>query len=191
MINIRTGRILVHMLRALAQIIACGLAILLLTAIMVVVQAQRDETRSADVALVLNSATVPRGQTQLDAALVLHRRGVVSRILLAGTENVNAGRYLTQLGTPTEAVLISEPGITLPQQIAHAAAMARVSGASSIVVVGERWSMLRMLKITRDTGLVAYGSPAPASTENRSILDTLSLIVRESWAYLAYLFVGQ
>jgi vancomycin permeability regulator SanA len=191
MINVRTNRILLRFLRALAQIAACGVALLLLTAVMVVVQAQRDETRPADIALVLNSAMSPPMQAQLDAALVLHRRGVVSRILLAGNDTTNASRYLTQQGTPAEAVLVSEPGSTLPQQIAHAATTARFHGANNVIVVGERWGMLRMLKIARDNGLVAYGALTSASTEPRSIFDSLSAIVRESWAYLGYLFGGR
>jgi hypothetical protein len=188
MINVRTNRILIRFLRAMAQIAACGVALLLLTAVMVIVQAQRDETRPADIALVLNSALSPPMQAQLDAALVLHRRGVVSRILLAGNDTTNAIRYLTQQGTPAEAVLVSEPASTLPQQIAHASTTARFHGANSVVVVGERWGMLRILKIARDNGLVAYGTLT--SAEPRSIFDSLSAIVRESWAYLGYLFVG-
>jgi vancomycin permeability regulator SanA len=191
MINVRTSRIMLRFLCALAQIAACGVALLLLTAVMVIVQAQRDETRPADIALVLNSAISPPMQAQLDAALVLHRRGIVSRILLAGDDTTNASRYLTQQGTPAEAVLVSEPGSTLPQQIAHASTTARLHGANSVVVVGERWGMLRMLKIARDNGLVAYGTLTSASTEPRSIIDTPSAIVRESWAYLGYLFGGR
>ncbi len=190
MINFRV-RMFSKILRALTQVITCVLALLLLTAVMVIVQAQRDETRPADAALVLNnSATLPV-QPQLDTALVLHRRGIVSRILLAGDESSAAGRYLTQQGTPANAVLISEPGLTLRQQIDNAATAARTGGANSVVIVAERWELLRALKIARDDGLVAYGAPAQIAANRRSLFDTASMIMRESWAYLGYLFVGR
>lgn len=190
MINFRI-RMLSKFLSVLTKLLAAGLALIVLTAAMIIVQAQRDETRPADIAFVLNNTAGQSVQPQLDTALILHRRGIVSRILLAGSESAAAGRYLAQQGTPAAAVLISsEPGGTLPQQMASAAQIARTAGATSVVIVADRWELLRVLKIARDDGLIAYGTPAQGANR-RSILNTGTLIVRESWAYLSYLFVGK
>jgi uncharacterized SAM-binding protein YcdF (DUF218 family) len=195
MIRFQSARALTHALRALAQAIACALALLLLAGAMVVLQGQRDESRGADLALVLDSASGPDdaiARAQLDRAITLHRRGLVERILLTGASDTAAAeRYLRTQGTPAEAILTGAPAEPLPERITRAADATRASGAASVIVIGEPAKMLRALKIARDRNLEAYGAPARAAAPGRTNLDVLRDTLRETWAYLGYLFLGQ
>ena len=49
--------------------------------------------------------------------------------------------------------------------------------------------MLRSLKMARDLGLDAYGSPTRTSPISANLSEELRYVVRESWAYLVYLLV--
>jgi hypothetical protein len=191
MMNARAIIYLKRILRACGQALACLLALLILTAMMVIVQAQRDETRPADAAIVLRSDTSAEGRAQLDAALLLHRRSLVRRIVLMRATDGAALGYMSQQGTPADAILVSNQAATLPEQLAQATTTARQSGATSVVLVGDRWGMLRALKITRDRGIEAYGVPARLPGASSLNIAAISAIVRESWSYLSYLLIGR
>lgn len=183
------------MLRTLAQAVAGVAALLLFVCAMVVVQGQRDEVRQADLALVLDVGSGPSDggtQAQLDHAILLHRRGTIARILLTGSRDLTAARrYMVSRGAPDEMIIQSDPAASLPAQAAQAAALVRRAGADDVVVIAQPASMLRALKVVRDSDLQAYGSPARPPLRGRSYLDMASDTLREAWAYLGYLFLGR
>lgn len=199
-----TIRLLRGALRGVGVIAANIGALLLLVAVLVLVQAQRDETRPAGAAVVLGAEgwggePAALRQARLDHALDLYQRGVVSRIILTGgaapgadTSEAAAGRdYLTERGVPASVLLLEDQGRTTRVSLREAADRARESGIGSVLLVSDPMHMLRSLKIARDAGLSAYASPAFNSPTTRRFTTALGYVARETWAYTVYIFAGR
>jgi uncharacterized SAM-binding protein YcdF (DUF218 family) len=179
-------------------------ALVALICALIVLQGQRDEARPAGAAVVLgaaqwNGVPSPVLQARLDHALDLYRRGYVKQIILTGgvgsgdtLSEAAAGRqYLLEHGIPADALLLDEEGTTTWKSLQNVAQIARTNGIGTILVVSDRFHMLRALKMARDLGLAAYGSPAQTSPIAAHSLEQARYVVREAWAYLAYLFARE
>lgn len=191
-------------LRGLAGAMTSAVILLLLVSALVLVQGQRDETRPAGAAIVL-SAERWRGdqtamrQARLDHALDLYRRGTVTRFILTGpaasdaelSEAAVSQAYLIERGVPQEVLQLEEQGQSTLDCLRNAAERARAGGVSTVLLVSDPVHMLRSLKMARDIGLVAYGSPAYNSPASRSFTAELGYVARETWAYVAYIFAGR
>jgi uncharacterized SAM-binding protein YcdF (DUF218 family) len=204
MCNLHTRRILLGFLRGLILTATSIVVLVTLVCALVVVQGQRDEARPSGAAIVLGAAQwngdpSPVLRARLDHALDLYRRGVVSRIILTGgvgkgdqLSEAAAGKlYLTEQRLPAEALLLDEQSTTTWQNLRNAADLARMNGINSVLLVSDPFHMLRSLKMARDLGLTAYGSPTRTSPISGSWLEEVRYVVRESWAYLMYLFTRQ
>jgi uncharacterized SAM-binding protein YcdF (DUF218 family) len=198
------GRLAAGFLRGLAGAMTSAIILLLLVSALVLVQGQRDETRPAGAAIVL-SAERWRGdsaamrQARLDHALDLYRRGTVSRFILTGpsptgtepSEAALSRDYLVERGVPQEALRLEERGGTTLECLRNAADQAREDGVGTVLLVSDSVHMLRSLKMARDIGMVAYGSPAYNSPASRSFTAELGYVARETWAYTVYIFAGR
>jgi uncharacterized SAM-binding protein YcdF (DUF218 family) len=200
--NIR--RSLRSALRAAALLGAGIIALYLLSGAMVIVQAQREEARPAGAAIVLAAAegvgdTTPALQARLDHANELYRRGLVSRVILtagadrgdpiAATERDR--QYLTDRGMPPSVIVLEPIGTTTYTSLRNAAELARAGGFDSVLIVSDPYHALRSLKIARDIGLNAYGSPTVISPLRQGALEQLRYILSETGAYVAYLFTAR
>lgn len=197
--NTYAWRIAIECLRGLVFCAASLVLFLLLICILVIVQGQQDEVRPASVAIVLgaaqwNGVPSPVLEARLDHAYDLYRRGYVSRILLTGgtgpgdtiSEAAAGKRYLIERGVPAEALLLEEQGRTTTESLQNATAIARANAMTTALIVSDPFHMLRALKITRDLGIIAYGSPTRTSPISQNTEEELRYVVRESWAYLVY-----
>ncbi|MFQ3633814.1 YdcF family protein [Roseiflexus sp.] len=185
-------RALLSLGRGIATVFTSALLLLGLTAAMVAVQSGRDEARPVGAAVVFGegdgSALTPAQKAQCDHATNLYRRGTVSRIILTGAVVAPLARqHLIEQGVPSQALLVEEESASLVEGIRAAAVMARAQGVSSVVIVVEPSAMLIALKVARDEGLTAYGSPAGGA----SGFDDPGAVVTETWRYLRYIFVGK
>lgn len=194
-------RIMLRALRGLAAVGICVLALLALVCVLVIVQAGRDETHQANAAIVLGAAQwngepSPVLRARLDHARDLYARQIVSRIILTGgvgegdkTSEAAAGRdYLVSRGIAPEVLLLEEQGTTTRESLANAATIARANALDSLLLVSDGYHMLRALKIAHDLELNAAASPLPVSSLSA---EDAAHVLRESGAYLAYLFVRQ
>ncbi|HEU4326074.1 MAG TPA: YdcF family protein [Roseiflexaceae bacterium] len=187
-----------------------GLALLSLMALiavlcaLIVVQGQRDEAQPASAALVLGAAQwngdpSPVLRARLDHALDLYRSGMVERIILTGgvgpgdaLSEAEAGRdYLVAQGVPSDTLLLETSGQTTWQSLRNADALAGANGLASVLLVSDPFHMLRALKMAHDLGLNARGSPTRTSPISRNRLEETGYVLRESWAYLVYVFARQ
>lgn len=197
-------RILLGFLRGLLTSCCCLLALVALVCLLIVLQGRRDDVRSASAAIVLgaaqwNGTPSPVLGARLDHALDLYKRGYVSHIILTGgvgpgdtTSEAAAGKqYLVARGLPAEALLVDEHGATTWESLSDSAVLARANGIGAVVLVSDPFHMLRSLKMARDLGLVAYGSPTRTSPISENIVTEAGYVVREAWAYLVYLFTRQ
>jgi uncharacterized SAM-binding protein YcdF (DUF218 family) len=159
--------------------------------VLVVVQGQRDESRAAGIALVVDAGRGPEdgvALAELDHAIALQQQGMVERILLPGdAKAAESQRYLIGRGTPAAQILTSDPAPTLRERVAQSAATARTAGVSRILIVAQPSSMLRMLKITHDQGMDTYASPVTPPIRGRTYLDMIRDTLREALAYLGYI----
>lgn len=199
--NLHAWRILRHFLRGL---LAITISVAVLTGLicgLIVVQGSRDEPRQSGAAVVLGAAQwngdpSPVLQARLDHALDLYRRGIVSKIILTGgvapgdtfSEAAAGRQYLIGRQLPPEALLLDELSTTTWENMQNAAELARANGINSVLLVSDPFHMLRSLKMARDLRLVANGSPTRTSPISGNQVEELRYVLRESGAYLIYLF---
>lgn len=169
---------------------------LMLISILIMVQGQRNEVRSAGAAVVVlpphdQTSSQDAVEMRLDHAVDLYRRGYVNRIIVAEQETntgTNVEDYVAERRLPAEALLLVQAGDRPVEQLRSVGDVMRLNGIESVLVSSERYEMLRMLKMSRDVGMDAYGVPI-RQTEVSWVEDAFQ-IVREAWAYIAYVFIG-
>lgn len=182
-------RTFLQIVRVAAVVSAHVLAALALVCALVVAQSERDETRHAE-SILLICTSDPRGECGsplLDHTLDLYRRGYAVSIVLAG---VRAGpdnhalhqarTDLIEQGVSETVVLVAGGGASRQTAIVQATALLYRQGMTSVVLVDQSYAMLTSLKITRDLGIVAYGSPSPGPPPD------IGQVVRGAVAYWAY-----
>jgi uncharacterized SAM-binding protein YcdF (DUF218 family) len=137
-------------------------------------QSTRDETRSADVIIVLGAAEYrgnpsPVLQSRLDHALVLYLRGLAPFLLTTGgaggdprfTEGEVGRDYLIEHGVPSEAILVEPHGATTGQSMAAAAEMMHSKNLQSCIVVSDGYHIYRVKRLLQAQSIEVYGSPRP------------------------------
>ncbi|HMO59777.1 MAG TPA: YdcF family protein [Roseiflexaceae bacterium] len=194
MLNILRG-----VLRTLMMFAAGFLLIYIFSAIMIIIQAQREEARPAGAVIILGAESVgdtaPALQARLDHANELYRRGMVSLVILAAGDArgdplavaEQERQYLVDRGMPATSILVEAHGTTTYTSLQHAAELTRNNGFDSVLLVSDPYHAMRALKIARDIGLNAYGSPTVISPLRQGALEQARYVVYETGAYLMYL----
>jgi uncharacterized SAM-binding protein YcdF (DUF218 family) len=166
-------------------------------------QGGRDEARKADAIVVLGAAQYngtpsPLFEARLDHAVLLFEDGYAPVFIVTGgkgrprdttTEAEAARAYAVAHGVPDSKILVEDRSRTTLEQIRTVGQMLRDRGLRSAVIVSDRTHMLRSLRIARDQGIEAYGSPTTTSPAASNIRDQVEATVHEVGA-LALYFVG-
>jgi uncharacterized SAM-binding protein YcdF (DUF218 family) len=160
-------------------------------------QSNIDESRSADVILILGAAEYrgtpsPVLKARLDHGLELYKQGLAPRILTTGgaggdpvfTEGEVGRDYLIRKGVPSEAIIIEPEGETTMQSTAAAAEIMRRMNLGSCIVVSDGYHIFRVKKMLQFRGLNVYGSPRPSVP--KGTWREKWLFVRQSFAYLLW-----
>lgn len=140
-------------------------------------QSSVDESRPADVIIVLGAAEYrgrpsPVLEARLNHALFLYLKGMAPYIITTGgaggdpmfTEGSVGRSYLTARGVPPEAILVEgEGGSTVYSVAAVAEIMVRMNFTSAIVV-SDGYHIFRVKRMLQSRGLKVYGSPRPSNT---------------------------
>ena len=202
-------RLLAGFLRGLIVIAVALLALLGLVCALIVTQGRRDEAQQVGAgqvgaALVLGAAQwngdpSPVLRARLDHALELYRRGQVRQIILTGgvgsgdiTSEAAVGKqYLIDRGMNADALLLEEQGTTTWESLRNAAPLARANRIGAVLLVSDPFHMLRSIKMARDLGLIAYGSPTRSSPIAAGSAEETRYILREAWGYMVYLFARE
>ncbi len=184
-------------------------AMLALICVLIVLQGRRDDLQNLGVgrvgaAIVLGTAQWSGDRSlvlraRLDHALDLYRRGQVRLIILTGgvgagetvSEAAAGKQYLLGRGLPAEALLIEDRGTSTWENLRNSVPLIQSHQIGAVVLVSDPFQMLRSLKMTRDLGLIAYGSPTRTSPISANGWQAARYVVREAWAYLVYLFFRQ
>jgi len=141
----------------------------------VVTDGERDDTRLADAIVVLGTTEYsgwpsrPFG-ARLDHALSLYEEGLAPVVIVAGgdpegdsyAEAAAGVRYLEHQGLPPDALLTVQ-GNNMYENLAEVKALTKREGLETVLLVSERFHILRSLIMDEDLDIQAYASPTSTS----------------------------
>ena len=144
----------------------------------------RDDSRQADAIVVLgaaqwNGVPSPLFQRRLDHAIKLYQDGLAPVLIVTGgkgrelditTEAAAAQAYAIAHGIPESAILTEERGTNTLESLRGVDSILHDHGLRSVVLVSNRTHMLRSLRMARDLGIEAYGSPTTTTSAAESSL---------------------
>ena len=163
--------------------------------------AEEDETRTADVAIVLGAAAYESGPSpvyreRLNHGIRLYQEGYVDKIILTGgiapgnscSDAAVGGEYVTSHGVPDIDVILEECSTITEENVKNAAKIMNEAGFSSALIVSDPLHMKRAMLMAKDTGIDAYSSPTPTS-RYQSLKSRVSFLLRELLYYSGYCFL--
>ncbi len=169
------------------------------TAVSVYTYAQKDETRSADAAVVLGAAVFgnrpsPVLRERINHAIELYEQGVVNTIIFTGGVGRNdtlseaevSANYAIAHGIPADAILLEDQSTTTRENLINVQSMAATHDLHSFLIVSTPFHMKRAMSLADDLGMKAYSSPT-RTTQWISRRTKFRAYLREVAAYALYL----
>jgi uncharacterized SAM-binding protein YcdF (DUF218 family) len=166
-------------------------------------QGQRDDQRPADAIVVLGAAQYdgrpsPVFAARLDHAVALYLSGAAPVLIVTGgkrtgdrtTEAAVARRFALDKGVPDSAIVLEDRGRTTLESLQSVGSIMRLNGLKSAIFVSDRMHMLRVLRIARDQGVVAHGSPTTTSPTDQDWNHRLDATRHELGALALYFLAG-
>jgi uncharacterized SAM-binding protein YcdF (DUF218 family) len=167
-------------------------------------QGTDDEQRPAGAIVVLGAAQFngtpsPVYAARLDHAVALYLHGTAPFLVVTGgkaegdrTTEAAAGRaYALARGVPEDGILVEDTGRTTLESLERVAAILRARGIRDAVFVSDPTHMLRVLRIAKDLGLIAWGSPTPTSRIELDSSRKVDATIHELGALALYFFARQ
>ena len=161
---------------ALAIVALACLAFLAATALEIIGQAGRDETRQADAIVVFGAAEYagrpsPVYRARLDHAYELYSRGIAPMVITTGGAGYDptyseggVGRdYLIKRGIPDGSLIAETQGNDTAESAERVAVILRANHLRSVVAVSDAYHIFRIRKLLEAQGVQAYGAPRPDS----------------------------
>lgn len=166
-------------------------------------QAREDEARPAAAIVVFgaaeyNGAPSPVLKARLDHAFDLEELGLAPVVIATGgkggdpvyTEAGVSRDYLIQKGMAKEKILVDDRSESTYESVRAVAAILRQLHGKTCVAVSDGFHLYRIKVFFRDVGIIAYGSPAPASPieavpSDRAIHSWREALIISLW-YLGY-----
>ena len=187
--------------RLISRVILVVLVLWTFSVVAVLMVGNHDSAQPADAIVVLGAAQYagrpsPVLEARLAHAIRLYRRSIAPRLIVTGgkvagditSEAQVSARYARRNGVPASALIIEDESRSTTEQMHAVALMARTRNMTSVVLVSDRFHMLRLLLTARKLGLVAYGSPTRSSPISLTQLSGIRYVLLESVkAPLAYL----
>ena len=101
----------------------------------------------------------------------MYRRGIAPLLIFTGgkaegditSEAETSARYARRNGVPNSAIILESESRSTTEQMHAVARMARARHYSGVVLVSDRFHMLRLLLTAWKLNLTAYGSPTRSS----------------------------
>lgn len=164
----------------------------------------RDDSRRADAIVVLGAAQYnglpsPLFQRRLDHAIKLYQDGIAPVLIVTGgkgreldvtTEAEAARAYAIAQGVPEASILAEDRGTNTLESLRGVDAILRDHGLHSAVIVSNRTHMLRSLRMARDLGIEAYGSPTTTSATESSLVEQVEDTLHEIGGLGLYFLTG-
>ena len=164
----------------------------------------RDERQSADAIVVLGAAQYngrPSAilRARVDHAIDLYDAGLARWIVFSGgkaqgdatTEAATGRQIAIDRGVPASAILVEDRGRTTLESIRGVAGVLAEHDLKTALFVSDRTHMLRVLKIARDQGITAWGSPTATSPSDATFANRLEATVHELGGLTLYFVAEQ
>ena len=184
------------------------LGVFLLFAILVTVcgvsiwsYASVDETRHADVAIVLGAdahgdEVSPVFRERINHGIWLYENGYVDYLLFTGgvgdgntrSDAAVAAGYAVEQGLPADAILLEETSTITEENLENARKIMEEKGLSTALLVSDPLHMKRAMLMAEDYGVTAYSSPT-RTTMYQSMGTKLPFLAREIFFYIGYCIV--
>jgi uncharacterized SAM-binding protein YcdF (DUF218 family) len=188
----------------LAVVACAGVALVAVYAIARIwQQGEIDEARPAGAIVVLGAAQYDGRPSQvfkarLDHATALYAQGLAGYLVVTGgkrpgdrtTEAAVARAYALQQNVPADRILIEDKGRSTLESMRAVASILRSQGIRDAVFVSDPTHMLRVLRMARDEGIEAYGSPTRTSPLQADAASRWGATVHELGAMAVYLLAG-
>ena len=163
-----------------------------------------DDRRPADAIVVLGAAQYngrPSAilKARLDHAIELYEAGLAPYLVVTGgkaegdrtTEAASARAYALSKGVPASAILVEDKGRTTLESLRAVAAVLQSHQLGTALFVSDRTHMLRVLKIARDEGISAFGSPTATSPTDATLENRVEATLHELGGLTLYFVSGQ
>jgi uncharacterized SAM-binding protein YcdF (DUF218 family) len=187
-------------------IVLSGLAVVVVAGIAVVriwQQGDRDEQRAVDAIVVLGAAQYdgrpsPVFEARLDHAVRLFQSGIAKSFVVTGgklpgdrtTEAAVARQFALDHDVPKAAIFGENEAHNTLESLRSVAAEMRERGLHSAVFVSDPTHMLRVLRIAKDLGIDAYGSPTTTSPVEEDLGRRVAATIHELGALAVYFVTG-
>jgi uncharacterized SAM-binding protein YcdF (DUF218 family) len=162
-----------------------------------------DEARAADSIVVLGAAQYdgrpsPVFEARLRHAVDLYQRGLARVLVVTGgsrdgdrtTEAAAARTWAEAHGVPAAAILGEDSAHNTKESLDAVAVILGAHGLRSAIFVSDRTHMLRVIRMAKDLGIDAYGSPTSTSPVDASTGARLEATAHELGALLVYGLTG-
>lgn len=175
----------------------CLLALLWLAGVAawIVYVGNRDQAGPADAVVVLGAAAYdtrpsPVFTERIRHGIDLYNRGLAAKIVFTGgygdgarfSEAQVARTYALRAGVPQDAILVENLSRTTWQNLALSRQLLSEHGLRRVIVVSDPLHMARALRLCRQLGIDAVGSPTP-STRFRSFRTQWRFLAREVYFF--------
>jgi uncharacterized SAM-binding protein YcdF (DUF218 family) len=164
----------------------------------------RDDQRPADAIVVLGAAQYngrPSAilRARVEHGIDLYHAGLARWLVVTGgkagadvtTEAATARMLAMQAGVPASAILVEDQGRTTLESLRNVAGVLKDHGVKTALFVSDRTHMLRVLRIARDEGITAWGSPTPTSPSDATFGNRFEATVHELGGLALYFVAGQ
>ena len=187
---------------AVAALVAIGLVTVYVT-FRIWQQGTRDEQRPVDAIVVLGAAQYdgrpsPVFRARLDHAIGLYADGLAPMFVVTGgkipgdrtTEAAVARAYAISHAVPAASIIGENDGRNTLESLQGVAALFRQRGMHTALFVSDRPHMLRVLRMARDLGIDAYGSPTTTSPLEIDTGRRVDATLHELGALVVYFVSG-
>jgi uncharacterized SAM-binding protein YcdF (DUF218 family) len=143
----------------------------------IVLVGERDQAAPADTIIVLGAAAYdarpsPVFEERIRHGIDLYQRGLARRVIFTGgyggggarfSESQVARRYALRQGVPAKAILIESASRNTQENLRQAVLLMQANDLHSAIIVSDPLHMSRALRLSRELGIDALGSPTPTT----------------------------
>jgi uncharacterized SAM-binding protein YcdF (DUF218 family) len=138
-------------------------------------------------------------RARLDHAIGLWQAGHAPVLVMTGggqegdrtTEAATGRDYAISQGVPADAIRMEDRGRSTQESLEAVADILKGENAGATIFVSDRLHMLRVMRIAKDLGIDAYGSPATDSPSDATLERRIDATIHEIGALAWYGLVGR
>ena len=189
------------LLRILAGVVTAFVLYIILNAVSIWRYASIDETKKADVAIVLGAGLEKDGvspvfKERINHAVKLYKDGFVDYVIFTGgvgegniqSDASVAAEYAMEQGVPENAIFLEEKSTITEENLQNAKMIMDKEGLSTALVVSDPLHMKRAMLMAKDCGIEAFSSPTK-TTRYMTLKTKIPFLIREEFFYIGYKLV--